>query len=130
MTAEERAEIVVTARLLRSAAGMQWLAIVLTILAAAAAVWGRSVITPIVAILFGLIAVFYGFRVSFDAKLFEDVATQRLTTPELDTGLDAIREGKGDRSWADRCRGARGLVVRLAMAVIAQLLAVVLIRWS
>jgi len=130
MTSEERAQIVVTARLMRAAASIQWLAIGLTLLAAAAVIHGRGVSAAIAAILLGLVAIFYGVRVSFDAKLFEDIATERLTTPELDTALGGFRKWKSGRSWGDRCRGARRLVVFCAIAALTQLIAVALIRWS
>ena len=126
MTPEERAQVVVTARFLRAAASLQWLAVGLVIVVAAR---GRMNIPAVASIAFGLIAIFYGFRVSFDAKLFDDVAQKRLTTAELDAALGALRKSKGNRDWLERCRGARGLVLRLAIAVVMQLIAVVLIGW-
>lgn len=113
MTAEERAEVLVTARLLRAAGAVQWLAIGLTV----AAVMLRSV----TAAALGAVALFYAFRVAFDARLFEDVATERLTTTELDSGLASLRNGKTDRPWSDRCAGARRLVLLLAVTTAGQL---------
>lgn len=130
MTPEERARIMVTARLLRAAASIQWLAAGITIVAVAAATHGRGMSAAIAAILLGVVAIFYGVRVSFDARLFEDIAAERLTTSQLDSALGALRKGKGgDRSWADRCRGATRLIVLCAMATMGQIVAVVLIGW-
>ena len=134
MTPEERAHVVVTARLLRAAASVQWLAVGLTVVACVvvivAPVGGRTTIPAIASIVLGLVAIFHGFRVSFDAKLFEDIIEQRLTTTELDTALAALSKPKGDRDWIERCRGARRLVVRLAIAVLLQVIAVMFIGWA
>ena len=74
------------------------------------------------AIVLGVIAIYYCFRVSLDAKLFEDIAAGRLTTPQLDLALGV----KQTRDWLDRSRGAKRLIVKAAIAVIAQLAALVL----
>ena len=83
----------------------------------------------VAAITLGVLAIYFGVRVSFDARLFEDIATERLTTPQLDVALGALRKGDADRSWADRCRGARRLIVLSAIATMAQIVAVILIGW-
>ena len=114
MTDEERAHVLVTARLLRAAASLSGLAVGLTIVAAFQA--------AIAAIVIGVVAIYYCFRVSFDAKLFDDIAAGRLTTAQLDHALGAKRE----RDWIDRSRGAKRLVIQAAIAVIAQLIALVL----
>ena len=114
MTGEERAHVIVTARLLRAAASLPWLAAGLTIVAALQ--------SAIAAIVLGVAALYYAIRVSFDAKLFEDIAAERLTTSQLDTALGAKRE----RDWLDRSRGAKRLMLKAAIAVIAQLAALVL----
>ena len=114
MTAEERAHVLVTARLLRAAASIPWLAAGLTVVAALQ--------TAIAAIVLGVIALYYAIRVSFDAKLFDDIAAERLTTSQLDTALEAKRE----RDWIDRSRGAKRLLLKAAIALIAQLAALVL----
>ncbi|HXH39256.1 MAG TPA: hypothetical protein VNN08_11560 [Thermoanaerobaculia bacterium] len=129
MTADERAQIVVTARLLRATASIQWLPVGITIIAAAAAARGQGVSAAIAAIVLGLVAIYFGVRVSFDARLFDDIATGRLTTLQLDTALGTLRKGKGGRGWADRCRGARRLVAFCAIATMAQIIAVVPIGW-
>ena len=118
MTPEERAEVLVTARLLRAAGAVQWLAIGMTVVAA--------MLQNVTATALGAVALFYAFRVAFDARLFEDVATERLTTTELDSGLASLRKGKGDRPWSDRCAGARRLVLLMAVTTIGELLVLVL----
>lgn len=115
MTDDERAEVLVTARLLRAASMLQWLAIALTIAS------GSSILV----ILLGVVAIYYGVRVTFDAKLFEDIAADRLTTAQLDS---VLRLKKKDRPWPDRCRGARGLAIKLAIATLVQLIAVAAVR--
>ena len=125
MTPEEHALIAVTADFLRAAAKVQWLAIGLTIVAAASIVFTTSARPPaIAAIALGIIASYYGIRVAFDARLLEGVATERLTTADLDA---VFVKNKG-RSWADRCRGARRLVAFESAATIAQMIAVVWIQ--
>jgi hypothetical protein len=114
MTADERAHVIVTARLLRAVASLPWLAAGLIV----AAVF-RDV--PAAAIL-GLVALFYGIRVSFDAKLFDDIAAERLTTTQLDAALGKTRQ----RDWIDRSRGAKRLIVKAAIAIVAQLAILVL----
>ncbi|HEX6083154.1 MAG TPA: hypothetical protein VF266_01435 [Thermoanaerobaculia bacterium] len=140
MTDEERAHVVVTARLLRAAAMLSGLAVGVTIVA--------TFQVAIAAIVLGVVAIYYCFRVSFDAKLFDDIAAGRLTTAQLDLALGGgqailpVRahassedEGTGriacpppaaTRDWIDRSRGAKRLVVKAAIAVIAQLAALVL----
>ena len=129
MTAEERALVMVTARLLRAAAYLRWLAAGLTIVAAAATVHGYRPVRGTAALVLGLVALFYGIRVSFDAKLLEDIAADRLKTAQLDHALSTIRKGTVDRTWDDRCRGARRLVALCGAATLAQVLAIALIRW-
>lgn len=118
MTPEERAEVLVTARLLRAAGAMQWLAIGLTVVAAT--------LRNVTATALGALALFYAFRVAFDARLFEDVATERLTATELDSGLANLRKGKAARPWSDRCVGARRLVLLLAVTTIGEIIVLVL----
>jgi hypothetical protein len=118
VTDEERAEVLVTARLLRAASALQWLAVILT---------SYAVITKaFLAIALGAIALYFAFRVSFDAHLFEDITRARLTTEQLDIGLAPMRKTLVSRPWSDRCRGARRLVVFLAVASVAQLVALAL----
>lgn len=125
MTTEERAHVLVTGRLLRAAAHLRWLVYGLTLIAA----W-RFSFAAAAAIILGVLALVYGFRVAFDAALFDDIAAERLTTAELDAALGALTKVKENRGWLDRCRGARRLAARLAALAAAQLVAVVLMRWA
>ncbi|HYC89532.1 MAG TPA: hypothetical protein VEO54_10010 [Thermoanaerobaculia bacterium] len=139
MTDEERAHVIVTARLLRAAASLSGLAVGLTIVAAFQ--------VAIAAIVLGVAAIYFCFRVSLDAKLFDDVAAGRIATDALDRALgraearptssapramrmlNAGRASAGPdapRDWIDRSRGAKRLIVQAAIAVIAQLAALVL----
>ena len=114
-----------TADFLRAAAKVLWLAVGLVIVAAASLVFTTARRGPaIAAMALGIIAIYYGVRVAFDARLLEGVATERLTAADLDA---VFVKNKG-RSWADRCRGARRLVAFEAAATIAQLIAVVWIQ--
>ena len=117
MTDEERAHVVVTARLLRAAASLSGLAVGLTLVAAFQ--------VAIAAIVLGVVAIYFCIRVSFDAKLFDDIAAGRLTTQHLDLALGRA-EARPTRDWIDRSRGAKGLVVKAAITVVAQLAALVL----
>lgn len=112
MTAEERAEIVVTARLLEAAGRIDWLSTGLTLIAAVS----LHGLTAATAILLGVVAKFYSVRIAFDARLFADVAAETLTMSDLDA---AFRKKSG-RSWPERCRGARRLVVVCAIVTAAQ----------
>lgn len=117
MTDEERAHVLVTARLLRAAAMLSGLAVGVTIVAAFQ--------IAIAAIVLGAVAIYYCFRVSFDARLFDDIAAGRLTTAQLDAALGRA-EAHPTRDWLDRSRGAKRLILKSAIAVIAQLTALVL----
>lgn len=130
MTSQERAEILVTARLLRAVEKIYWLAAGLTIVAALSIVWGSiSRTRAIPAIILGLVAIFYCVRIGFDARLLEDVGMDKLTTSELDGALGAVANAdKSGRSWGDRCRGARRLVMFCTAATIGQA-AVILLAW-
>jgi uncharacterized membrane protein YoaK (UPF0700 family) len=130
VTEDERAQVLVTARFLRAAAAMQWLAVGLTLLAAAALIHGRGIPAAVAALALGIVAISYAFRVSFDARLLEDIAGQRLTTSQLDQALGGLQKKEGGRSWDERCRGSRRLVMHLAIVTFAQAVAVVLIHWS
>jgi hypothetical protein len=117
LTPEERAEVLVTARLLRAAVVVQWLAIGLTVVA--------PLLRNVPAAALGALALFYAFRVALDARLFEDVATERLTTTELDSALSTLRKGAADRPWSDRCAGARRLVLLMAVTTAGELIVLV-----
>jgi hypothetical protein len=130
VTEGERAQVLVTARLLRAAAAMQWLAVGLTLLAAAAVIHGRGIPAAVTALAVGIVGLYYAFRVSLDARLLEDIAEQRLTTSELDQALGGLQKNEGGRPWDERCRGSRRLVASLAIVTLVQIVAVVLIHWS
>ncbi|MDQ6802372.1 MAG: hypothetical protein M3041_16255 [Acidobacteriota bacterium] len=125
MTDDDRALIAITAQFLRAAAKVQWLAMGLTILAVASMLFTSGRRTPaIAAIALGIISIYYGVRIAFDARLLEDIATETLTVADLDS---VFVKNKG-RSWPDRCRGARRLVAFGAAATIAQMIAAAWIR--
>ena len=121
MTNDDRARILVTARLLHATALLRWLAAALLVLSIAPR-------PSMIAIALGLVAIYYGIRVAFDAALFDDIAAERLTTEELDAALARVRPP--DRSWSDPCRGARRLAILSAIFTVAQLAAVVDARWA
>ena len=131
MTAEERAEVLVTARLLRAASLAEWLAVGLAVVAAWGVAYGtRGRAFALGALVLGLVAILVAVRVAFDARLFEDAAAQRITRDDLDAALCArglIPPGKVGRSWPARCRGATRLVVISAVATLLQVVAVILI---
>jgi hypothetical protein len=102
MTAAERAQILVTARLLEAAGKIDILSTGLTLLATAAMLFGAFAIAGVVAIMLGIVAKLYGVRVAFDARLLSDVAPDKLT----DADLDAAFPSKAGRAWSDRLRGA------------------------
>jgi hypothetical protein len=130
MTQQEETEVLVTAALLRAGALLPWLAVGLTTLCTTALVLRLSFLPALVGAASGLAAIYYGVRVAFDAKLFEEIAAQRVTTEDLDRALMAFGKQGDKRNWLARCHGARGLVARLAIACVAQLVAAVLMRWS
>jgi uncharacterized membrane protein HdeD (DUF308 family) len=130
MTASERAQMLFTARLLQAAEKIDWLSTGLTLLAAAAIVFGTPhPAAAIASMALGLVAKVYGVRVAIDARLFRDLAEERLTLATLDAALGAMSlapAGRAERPLLDRCRGARRLVAFLAAATIAQGAALVL----
>ena len=122
MTADERAAVLVTARLLRAAQRIDWLTTPLTVLAVALLVMHRGPRwVAIGAIVIGIVAKVYAVRVAFDARLFEDVGEERLTTSGLDSALSPLRNTT-PRPWADRCRGARRLIYVLSGLAVLQLI--------
>jgi hypothetical protein len=128
MTTEERADILVTARLMRAAGTLDWLSTGFTLLAASALIFGNHGRAQAIAVLLlGLIAKVGSVRVDFDARVLEDVASSSLETSDLDSALTAIsaRQPSG-RPWTVRCRGARRLVNICAGLTAAQALALAL----
>lgn len=137
MTREERAEILLTARLLRASSNLDWLVTGWTILAAASLFWSDGTewnrAAAFAAILLGLIGKLQAFRVSFDARLLADVAADRIGTEDLDAALAKLGVGapkNPGRPWPDRCRGARRLVIKTAAVALAQTVAIVLIAMA
>jgi hypothetical protein len=123
MTDTERAQVLVTARLLEAARSIDWLSTGLTLLAPV-----LLALTPyaVVSLVLGAVSKLYAVRVAFDAKLLHDIATDRLSTADLDAALG--RTGQ-ERGWPDRCRGARWLMFVQAAVTIAQLAAVALVAF-
>ena len=127
MTSEERAEVVFTARLLRSAASLQWLTGGLLVATAAALLFSvGNVVVMIIATAAGAVANAFAFRVALDARLFDDVVHETLSTEGLDHALAALGKGaQKARPWPDRCRGARRLIAQAAATTAIQLIAIV-----
>lgn len=122
MTDQERAQIVVTSRVLHAVRHVDWLSTGLTLIAA----WDfhRE------ALILGLIAKFFAFRIAFDARLLDDIAEGRITTNGFDeaaVSLGLIPAKKAGRPWSARCRGAMRLVWMFAVLVAAQV-AVLVVR--
>ena len=130
MNADDRALVLVTARLLRAGASLQWLTLALTILSAAALLRGVARPASTTALVLGFVGVYFGARVAFDSRLFDDIARERLTTADLDRVLETFGRPATNRSWVDRCRGARNLVSMLSATTIAQIAAVIWIGWA
>ena len=129
MTPEERAETLVTARLLRATTPVQWLVVALTVLAGGRLLFGQASIGAVAAIVAGVVAALYGVRIALDARLLEDVAAGTMSTEDLDKALAAFGKS-ADRSWGDRCRGSRRLVLSFTTATTAQVVAVVVAGWA
>jgi hypothetical protein len=131
MTPAERAQILVTARLLEAAAKIDTLSTGLTLLAAAAMLFGVRngcfAIAGIVVIALGVVAKVYSVRIAFDARLLSDIALGQFT----DADLDAAFPAKAGRVWSDRLRGAKRLVSFGAIATIAQCIAIIVMAlWT
>ena len=128
MTSEERTEVLLTSRLLQAAADMQWLSIGFTLIAALAYFFqSPQRLWPLAVVVLGLVVNYYGFRIHFDASLFEDAAAERITAEGIDAALVSLSlsaEGKSTRSWSDRCSGAKRLVTRCAIVLLIQTVAV------
>jgi hypothetical protein len=116
MTAEERTNVLVTARFLEGALRVDLLSTGLTLFAMAVLYFAMHRLDAIVAIVLGIIAKVYAVRIAFDARLLSDVAKERLTSADLDAAFPK----KAGRSWSDRCRGARRLVFKCAALTLLQ----------
>lgn len=126
MTATERAQVLVAARLLRATSKLDWLSTGLTFIAAAAFVAPGWHPLAILVVALGALARWYAFQIDFDARLLEDVAADALTREDLDEAFRAMAlapEAKLGRDWNERCRGARGLVSSTTALFVAQVAA-------
>jgi len=114
MNDDERAQVLVTARLLASAEKAQWLSIALTV-AAAVTRHPESVVV-------GLIAQYFSLRVALDAHLFDDIADGRITASAFDAAAAEFRwrTGASPVPWIQRCRGAHRLVLIFGVLLAAQ----------
>jgi hypothetical protein len=84
----------------------------------------------VLAILLGLIELYFAFRVGFDAALFRELAAGKALTGlgPLDAslaGLGLRRETAGSRTLEDRIRGARMLLRRQTLCLALQLVTMV-----
>ncbi len=127
MTATERAQVVVAARLLRATSKLDWLSTGLTLFTALALLTSTGPRPmEIVVVALGALARWYALRIDFDARLLEDVAADVLTREDLDEAFLALslasREKLG-RDWSQRCRGVRGLVTVYAALFVLQVVA-------
>lgn len=134
MTAAERAEMLITARLLQAAERIDWLSTALTSVGAMAVVFAPPTrMIAAVTIVLGLLEKLYAVRVSFDARLFEDLAGEAISATDVDsalTGLALAPRNKSGRTWTDRCRGAKRLVFASAALTVVQALAIIVIGFN
>jgi len=122
VTAEERAQILITARLLEAVGRLDLLSAGLTLLAAAGMLFGASnIIAGVAAIVLGVVVKLYGIRIAFDAVLLRDIALDKITGADL----DAAFPNKAGREWSQRLRGCRRLVTIYVVATIAQCMTVI-----
>lgn len=122
MTAEERAQILITARMLEAVGRLDLLSAGLTLLAAAAMLFGASsIIAGVATIVLGVVVQLYGIRIAFDAVLLRDIALHKLTSGDL----DAAFPNKAGRDWSQRLRGCRRLVTIYVVATIAQCMTII-----
>ena len=124
MTPEERAEAGITAEMLGAGGRTDLISVGLTLLAAAALLFGFGWQPASIATLaLGLVGRYFGFRIGLDRRLFDELAEGRLEVADLDAALRSITGGKAGtaaRSIADRCRGARRLLALQAWVFVAQ----------
>ena len=76
MTAEERAQLLITARMLEAVGRLDLLSAGLTLMAAAAMLFGasNSIFAGGATIVLGVVVKLYGIRIAFDAVLLRDIA--------------------------------------------------------
>jgi len=127
MTATERAQVVVAARLLRATSKLDQLSIWLTLFTALALITSTGPrALEIVVVVLGALARWYALRIDFDARILEDVAADTLTREDLDEAFAVMKLAPRDklgRDWSERCRGVRGLVTMQAALFVAQIVA-------
>ena len=127
MTATERAQVLVAARLLRATSKLDQLSTWLTLFTALALITSTGPrVLEIVVVALGALARWYALRIDFDARLLEDVAADMFTKEDLDEAFATMRLASRDklgRDWSERCRGVRGLVTVLAALFVAQVVA-------
>ena len=125
MNASERAEALLTARLLRAGSKLDLLSTGITLLTIAALLFGSiDRLIGMLAVVIGIFAKLYAVRVALDAKLFEDLAEERLTLTELDSALTSLQIApakRANRPLSARCLGAKRLVVIEGMLAVAQI---------
>ncbi len=123
MNDDERLATLITGRLLDAARGVAWLSTGLTV-AAAVLLLSAGFRVPLLGVLgLGVVATYLGFRVAFDARLFLDASERSLSAEAFDRAMTQLRllaADKTGRSWSERCRAARGLLVAQAAAVMLQ----------
>jgi hypothetical protein len=127
MTATERAQVLVAARLLRATSKLDRLSIWLTLFTALALITSTGPRLPeIMVVAIGALARWYALRIDFDARLLEDVAADTFTKEDLDEAFVTMSLASRDklgRDWSERCRGVRGLVTVQAALFVAQVVA-------
>jgi hypothetical protein len=136
MTATERAQILVAARLLRATSKLDQLSIWLTLFTALALLTSTGPpVLEIVVVALGALARWYALRIDFDARLLEDVAADTFTKEDLDEAFVTMSLASRDklgRDWSARWRGVRGLVTvqaaLFAVQVVAFLSIVIMIK--
>jgi hypothetical protein len=136
MTATERAQVLVTARLLRATSKLDRLSIWLTLFTALALLTSTGPpVLEIIVVALGALARWYALRIDFDARLLEDVAADHLTREDLDEAFAALSlasRAKLGRDWSERCLGARRLAAMqtqlFALQVVAFLSIVIMIK--
>ena len=125
LKSQEALDCRATAALLRSMRSLEWASHIAAILAISIAKW-----LPLVA--WGLV-LYFSVRVRLDAHLLEILAQDPEHAPaNLDNWLSktGLRTSRGERSIADRCKGARALARNLGCALLLQILLTALVLWG
>lgn len=124
MSEHERLETLITGRLLRAGAGLGWLSIGLTVAAAMPLLSGTGLRGVCIGVLVtGMVAAYLAVRVGFDASLFLDASERSLSIEVFDralTGLRLVAPDRTGRSWNERCRSARRLLMAEGALVVLQ----------